>query len=229
MFGQRALIVGAGAAVLVGHIACATEFKPVQGQEYQEFFNPPTPVSGISVVGAMLLTGAVPAIADELWVYFKQPFNGQLDLEIVSADGRFLGRGAFEGSSKGSEWIELSLAPEGRRTSRPADPKQETVAVSAQSGNRDIVLIAAWGAQPDELARSSVRLYVNSRGAPMNIRVDPDPKVQPIGCHRLAGTKTVRFDTVCTFPATQLSEDGKVTLIRRDGLRTESQTVILGL
>jgi hypothetical protein len=39
----------------------------------------------------------------------------------------------------------------------------------------------------------------------------------------------VRFDTVCTFSAATLPKDGKVTLIRRDGMQTESQTIVLEL
>lgn len=217
------------ATVMIVDPTGAGEFTPLPGHEYREFFNPPTPVSGISVVGAMLIsrTGSVPS--DRLWVHFKEPFVGQLDLEIVSADGRFLGRGAFVGSSESGEWVALTLAPEGKRAPRPADPDQETVAVSAQAANRDTVLVAAWGERPTELALSTVRLYVNSRKAPMRIRVDPDPKVPPVACVQLAPAISVRFDTVCSFAAGQLSKDGRVTLIRRDGMQTESQTVVLEL
>jgi len=210
-------------------ISWAAEFKPRLGHEYQEFFDPPTPVSGISVVGASLLTGETPSTTDALWVYFRQPFKGQLNLEILSADGRFLGRGAFEGSSGSGEWVSLALTPPGKRKPRPADPGQQTLAVSAQAGDRDTVLVAAWGPRPGQLQEQTVRLYVNSRQAQMSVRVDPDPKVPPIKCESLGLTNSVRFDTVCTFSAADMPADRRITLVRRAGLQTETQTVALEL
>lgn len=229
MGGWRRLRLAGFGAALFATVAWA-ELKPLPGHEYREFVDPPTPVSGIAVVGAALLTGQVSGPAtlakDQLWVYFRQPFSGQLDLELVSADGRFLGRGAFVGSGKGGEWVSLSLEPSGKR---PSDPEQETIAVSAQVANRNTVLVAAWGPPPGELQQRSVRLYVNGRRAQMAVRVNPDPKVPLIKCESLGITNSVRFDTVCTFPAAELAADRKITLVRRDGLQTESQTVMLEL
>lgn len=228
--GGRTTIRFAGLAMaLVATVTLAAEFKPVPGHEYREFYDPPTPVSGIAVVGATLLTGQALGMTDELWVYFKQPFEGQLDLEVVSADGRFLGRGAFVGSSNSSEWVKLSVAPSGKRKPRPADPAQESIAVSAQIANRGTVLVTSWGQRPGELQEHKLRLYVNSRRAKMGVRVNPDPKVPLIKCEPLGLSNSVRFDTVCTFPAADLPPDRKVVLVRRDGLQTESQTVTLEL
>jgi hypothetical protein len=221
-------LLGSVTALIAG-VAGAAEFKPLPGHEYQEFYDPPTPVSGISVVGASLLSGQAPSATDALWVYFKEPFKGQLDLEILSADGRFLGRGAFEGSSNRGEWVSLSVAPAGKRRPRPPDPDQATLAVSAQAADRDTVLVAAWGARPDDLKGQKVRLYVNSRQAPMSVRVNPDPKVPPVKCESLGLTNSVRFDAVCTFPAADLPVDRRVTLVRRAGLQTETQTITLEL
>ena len=214
---------------LAAGLTWAAEFTPLAGHEYHEYYDPPTPVSGIAVVGATLLTGEGPATTDDLWVYFKEPFDGQLDLEVVSADGRFLGRGAFVGSTGSEEWVALSLAPSGKRKPRPADDAQETLAVSAHNGSRDTLLVTAWGLRPDDMQQRKVRLYVNSRRAQTGLRVNPDPKVPLIKCERLAAANSVRFDTVCTFPVADLPADRKITLVRRDGLQTESQTVTLDL
>ncbi len=223
--------MGGLAALLVAGAACGAEFKPLPGHEYREFVNPPTPVSGVSVVGATLLSGVGPAASDELWVYLRQPFNGQLNLEIVSADGRFLGRGAFVGSSQGGEWVALNLVPGGERASRPPDPEQETVAVSAQAGKGDAVLVASWGVPPSPLNQQQVRLFVNSRSrqAQVSLRVDPDPRAPRVKCKQLPGGTTVRFDTVCTVRIADLPEDRRITLVRRDGLQVETQVVTLDL
>ena len=226
---RHLLRVAVGCLLLAATAASAAEFAPVKGREYREFYDPPTPVSGIAVVGATLLTGQGPSTTDELWVHFSQPFSGQIDIEVVSADGRFLGRGAFAGSSGSGEWVALSLQSTDKRGSRPADPGQETIAVSVQAANRNTVMVAAWGARPDQLQLKNVRLYVNSRQAQMGVRVNPDPKVPPVRCERLPLANSVRFDTVCTFPATDVPADGRITLVRRDGLQTETQTVTLEL
>jgi hypothetical protein len=223
------LRVAGTAAALIASLATAAELKPVRGHEYREFYDPPTKVSGISVVGAVLLTGQAPSTTDALWVYFKQPFEGQLNLEVVSADGRFLGRGAFEGAGDGGDWVLMSVTPTDKRRLRPPDPGQETIAVSAQVTNRETVLVSAWGARPGDLENQKVRLYVNSRQAPMSVRVNPDPKVPPIKCESLGLTNSVRFDAVCTFPAAELPADRRITLVRRAGLQTETQTVTLEL
>lgn len=211
-------------------VALAAEFKPVPGREYSEFYDPPTPVSGIAVVGATLLTASTTGTADELWVYFSKPFEGQLDLEIVSADGHFLGRGAYVGSSGRDEWVRLSVVPSGKRQPRPSDPGHESIAVSAQVANRDTLLVTAWGQRPGELTDQKIRLYVNSRRAQMmEVRVNPDPNVPRIKCESLRMKHSVRFDTVCTFLAADVPADRKITLVRRDGMQSESQTITLDL
>ena len=229
MAGRRMERVLGLAAVFAVATTSAADFRPLPGHEYREYYDPPTPVSGIAVVGAMLLTGEGPSTTEDLWVYFKEPFDGQLDLEVVSADGRFLGRGAFVGSSGRDQWVQLSLAPSGTAKRRPSDPAHEKIAVSAQTGSRNTVMVAAWGTRPGDVRQQKVRLFVNSRRAQMGLRVNPDPKVPLIQCERLAMTNSVRFDTVCTFSAAELPPDGKITLVRRDGLQTDSQTVTLEL
>ena len=227
-----ALVACRAATVLVFAvgIAGAAEFTPVEGHEYSEFYDKPTPVSGVSIVGAMLDTGQSQSSMEVLWVYFKQPFVGQIDLEVLSADGRFLGRGAFKGSTSGiGEWGRLSLASPKNRAQRPPGLDQGAIAASVHASSRDTVLVSAWGPKPGQLDGASVRLFVNSRRAQMAVRVNPDPRVPMIQCERLGILHTVRFDTECRLRVADLAPDRKITLVRRDGMRTESQSVTLEL
>jgi hypothetical protein len=213
---SRAVAIGGLAlslAVLCPRAATA-QFSPIKGREYREFMNPVIPVRGEALVGVAVVQapGASRSAVVEVWLPGR--FSGDLQLETLTADGRFRGVGAYTGSTNGPGWVALTLLD---NPARPADPM--TLALGVR-GSDSTLFAARW--RTDASPAASVRLYVNSRRADVFVRAGGAPAVR---CTPVAIAHPVRFDAYCDVPAAAIAAGGAVTIIRRDQFDEQSQTV----
>lgn len=204
---------------------CMAQFVAVPGQEYREVVNPTRPVSGHAVVG-LSLAGGTPG--RQLNVYLAEAVQRgtPLRVELDSPDGRFHGSGLFDGAAPAGSWVAVTLLPDGQPSQRPQGLPAEELAVSVRSVSSDGTtvlrpLLASW-AQSDPRA-GTLRLQVNSRRAKMQVRGRAGSDVR--ACKPVRSASTVRFDTVCEMPVSELEvlEGGvhRLTLLRRDGFAVE--------
>jgi hypothetical protein len=210
-------------AVLAPQWACA-QFLPER--QYQEILDPPTPVSGHAVVGAVLVPAAQDHQSDTLWV---RPGGSaapeRIRVDVASANGRLQGEGTWSFKSEGPAqlWYPLTVPPKATR------PEHLAVGVQPAAGATSAVptfLVAAWGkAVPSAAAK--LRLYVNARRAEMFAYL-PDGKTA-VRCTPVENTPTVRFDVVCDvdLPIGLSAGAAKLTLVRRDGNSTSRQPLEL--
>jgi hypothetical protein len=224
---RRASVRGFGmlaAVVLASATPAWAQFSPVAGREYREFFNPVTPVRGEAVLGMAV----VPSTADatkgatiEVWV--PDRFSGEVQVETLTADGRFRGTGAYVGASAGGQWVPLPLKPANPEgpASRPGTPQTLAVAVRTPSGE---LLLARWGGSPTPTP-ARMRLYVNGRRADMFVRAGANV----IRCAPVEVAQPLRFDAYCDVPVGDVPADGGLVLIRRDQSDEQTQRVIVNV
>jgi hypothetical protein len=213
---RRIVVVVAVAAlvVLLASGPAFAQFAPVPGREYKEFFNPVNPVRGEAVVGfaALPTAEAIKGTAIEVWL--PGNFDGDLQVETLTADGRFRGEGVYRGKSPGGRWVPLTLT--GSSPSRPGDPATLALAVR---GPGSAVFVARWATTPARPA-ARLRLYVNGRRADMFVRVGTKT-AQP--CVALTIAQPLRFDAYCDVDRRDVPPDGVITLIRRDQFDEQEQ------
>jgi hypothetical protein len=200
-----------GVAVLAGLAGPAfAQFVPAKGREYKEFHNPVNPVRGEAVLGLAVLptAEAQKSGAVEVWL------PAALQLETLTADGRFRGVGAYSGSTGGGQWVELKLTP---GTSRPGDPM--TLALSVR-GPGPALFVARWktdAARPAE----RLRIYVNARRADIFLRAGTTLS----RCVAINIPQPLRFDAYCDVSRSDIPASGELTLIRKDQFDEQEQTI----
>jgi hypothetical protein len=211
-----------GGGVLLGLLALPytvhAQFSAVRGREYREFFNPVNPVRGEAVLGVALLPADEAPNSQRVEVWLPDRFSGELQLETLTADGRFRGEGVYAGSSAGGRWAPLPLSA----TSGGPRPGGAATLALAVRGPGSALFVARWSSSSREPA-TRVRLYVNSRRAEMFVRAGA--KVSR--CTPLGIPQPLRFDAYCDLDLGDLPEHGQLTLIRRDQFDEESQTFTL--
>lgn len=199
-------------------VPAAAQFAPVKGREYREFVNPVNPVRGEAVVGVAVLPTAEALASRTVEVWLPDRFMGELQVETLTADGRFRGEGVFTGASPGGQWMPLTLGPAGPAAgARPSNPATLALAVR---GPESVLFVARWATSASRPA-AQVRLYVNGRRADTFVRAGE----RVIRCSPVGIPQPLRFDAVCDVPASDIPADGKLVLIRRDQFDEQSQTV----
>jgi hypothetical protein len=234
----RAAMLGRAGALAVSLLAAATaaaQFAPVPGQGYREVLAPKHPVSGALVVGLQLEGGGY---GPTLHVRLPEAMadDTALRVEVDSPDGSFHGAGLFRGGVKAPQWVPLSLLAPAQPSQRPASVAPDELAVSVRqlSGQGVTVqrpLLASWQPQTEleagALPPQRLRLMVNSRRGQIQVRGRADTPLHR--CGRVKSASTLRFDTVCALPMSELEVMGpglyRVTLLRRDGFASESTHV----
>jgi hypothetical protein len=177
--------------------------------------NPVNPVRGEAVVGVAVDPDAAGVKSEMVEVWLPDRFQGQLQVETLTADGRFRGEGAFEGEAEGGRWVTLPLSSP---AARPGDPFTLAVAIR---GPGDVLFAARWGSAPPKKAVETIRLYVNSRRADMFVRAGKSF----VRCSPVKIPQPVRFDAVCNVRVADMPADGVLTLIRRDQFDEQEQTI----
>jgi len=211
------------AAVLAPQWACA-QFLPER--KYEEIIDPPTPVSGHAIVGAVVVPAAQDQQSDTLWVrHGGSGVASRIRVDVASANGRLHGEGtwSFKADGAAQMWYPLTLPP---KTTRPEHLAVGVQPVAGSQTTTPTFLVAAWGkAVPS--AASKLRLYVNARRAEMFAYL-PDGKTA-VKCAPLENTPTVRFDVVCDvdLPIGAAPGTARLTLVRRDGNSTSRQALEL--
>lgn len=210
------------AAMLLPLSACA-QFLPER--KYEEILDPPTPVSGHAVVGAVVLTAPKDQQSDTLWVRRGGALS-RIRVDVASANGRLQGEGtwSFKPEPKSEEtWYPLTVPP---KSTRPEHLAASVQPADGPSGSTPAFVVAAWGKE-QPINASKLRLYVNARRAEMFVYM-PDGKTA-VKCTPLENTPTVRFDVVCDveLPSANPTSVTKLTLVRRDGNSTSRQPVEL--
>lgn len=197
------------------------QFTAVKGREYREFLNQVNPVRGEALLGIVMLPADDAPRSQSVQVWLPDRFSGELQVDTLTADGRFRGEGVYAGSSEGGRWVTLPLAagPGGstRPASRPGDPA--TLALSVRGPGASL-FVARWSAASPQ-ATNRVRLYVNSRRADMFVRAG----TKVVRCTRLTIAQPLRFDAYCDLEWNDLPADGQLALIRRDQFDEETQTL----
>jgi hypothetical protein len=210
------------AAMLAPLWACA-QFLPER--KYEEILDPPTPVSGHAVVGAVVLTSPKDQQSDTLWVRRGGGLS-RIRVDVASANGRLQGEGIWTFKPEptaGQSWYRLTVPP---KSTRPEHLAASVQPADGPSGSTPAFVVAAWGTERP-ISASKLRLYVNARRAEMFVYL-ADGKTA-VKCTPLENTPTVRFDVVCDveLPAVDPTVVTKLTLVRRDGNSTSRQPLEL--
>jgi hypothetical protein len=216
-------------ALLVPVVAASpalAQFNPVQGREYREILNPVNPVRGEAVLGISVIPADEARHSQKVQVWIPDSFSGELEVETLTADGRFRGSGAFAGASRGGQWVPLSLESTGRSgpstmIPRPGTPSTLALAVRAPGS---ALFVARWGDSPPPQP-IRFRLYVNSRRADMFVRAGETV----VRCTPLDIPQPLRFDTFCDLPASAVPTDGRIVLVRRDQFDEQTQAVTVNV
>lgn len=196
----------------------AGQFVPVQGREYREVFNPTNPVRGEAVVGVAVVSRDTAARGRVVEVWLPERFDGDLQVEAATADGRFRGEGVYRGSSAGGQWVRITLnpSPTGGDASRPLPGDAQTLAVAVRGAGQ--TFYAARWATPVVDPSGLLRVYVNSRRADMFLRAGDSV----VRCTALNVAQPLRFDHYCDVPIARVRAGGPLILIRRD--QSDEQT-----
>ena len=200
----------------------AADFKPLDGQQYREFFDPPNPVKGEALVGISIVPNQKAQEGDEVQVWFSGRYAGKLSVETLAADGSFRGIGSFEGSSE-DEWTPLPIRPDTKTPgkTRPADP--ETLALAVRGEDPDEFVIAHWGDKPEAQNDLVVRFYVNGRRGDMRVSAgDATVRCKPVDLPR-----PLRFDAICDLPFAAVLATYSIVLTRSDGFGSDQQTITI--
>lgn len=244
---QRAVVSGALAAAVcapAASIAQQTLFKPVSGHEYREVIDPKHPVSGHTVVGAVLMTGGVPLKerqlrGNTLWFYVAQPLkpSDHIRVDLDSPDGRFHGTGMWQPvqPTEAGRWVHLPLPVKQGELRRPELPEGH-LAVSVRvfaggqsaSPRRLAAVLDTQDKDAPSLQNKEIWLQVNARRAQMIVRGKAGASA--VKCEPVASASLVRFDTLCKIPASHVDNvQGRyrLTLLRRDGFSYTPETVEL--
>jgi hypothetical protein len=203
-------------------LPAAAQFRPLEGREYREFLNPVNPVRGEALVGLAVLPSADAPRGQTVEVWLPDKFSGELQVETLTADGRFRGEGVYTGSSGGGQWVPLTLIAKDKASSaRPGDPATLALAVRGPGAT---LFVARWGSAPVGPA-TRIRLYVNSRRADMFLRAGE----KVVRCASLNIPQPLRFDAYCDLAAGDVPANGQIGLIRRDQFDEQTQTVTVNV
>lgn len=206
-------------------LGASAQFLPER--KYEEVLDPPTPVSGHAVVGAVVLTSPKDQQTDTLWVRRGGGLS-RIRVDVASANGRLQGEGiwTFKPEPTAEEpWYQLTVPP---KSTRPDHLATSVQPADGSSGSTPVFVVAAWGKQkPKPSGATQIRLYVNARRAEMFV-YKPDGATA-VKCTPLENTPTVRYDVVCDvdLPIGDPTSMTKLTLVRRDGNSTSRQPLEL--
>lgn len=213
----------------------AAEFTPLPGREFRETVNARIPVSGESVVGVTIPPAGEKSPWQGLWVKAPAGLRSKplrVSVEIASADAVYRGTAELMGAvdAANDEWLRLPIEPTGKHIQPFLNGEVLAVKVLAttarddrQEGSRDgderFHLVATW-VDPATLAGdATVRLHVNSQRGDIFLLGER--------CKPIRWDRRTRFDAVCDLPVARIPEDGKVTLLRRDGASRSTQDIRL--
>lgn len=224
-----ALLAAAGAL-------SAAEFTPLPGREFRETVNARIPVSGESVVGIIMPPAREKSAWQGLWVKAPAGLRSKplrVSVEIVSADAVYRGTAELKGAVDASddEWLRLPIEPTGKHIQPFLNGDVLAVKVLAttlgegqgQQASRDgderFHLVASWVDPATIAGDATLRLHVNSQRGDMFLLGER--------CKPIRWDRRTRFDAVCDLPVDRIPEDGKVTLLRRDGVSRSTQDIRL--
>ena len=229
------MIAVAPALLLVAQpLAALAEFAAEQ--PYEEVLDPPTPVRGHAVVGALALESNQDAgwksnpQSKTLWVRAGEPGpNHRIRVDMSSANGRLRGEGTWRFEPREKQlWYALAVPP---KDGRPAKADQLAVAVRPagdESGGKPVYYLAALAPdKPLPASKLTVRLYVNSRRAEVAVYTS-DGRATP--CNAVEQTQVVRFDKTCDLIGLPIGDTPNavdLTIVRRDGHQTARQQISL--
>jgi hypothetical protein len=204
----------------------AAQFNPVQGREYREFTGMVNPVRGEALLGLAVVPADEAPRSQTVEVWLPDRFTGELQVETLSADGRFRGEGAYRGTSEGGRWVTLSVAPANARSAGSASPRpgdSATLALAVRGPNSTL-FVARWGS-PTPRPATRLRFYVNSRRADVSVRAG----AMTVPCTALKIPQPLRFDAYCDVATSDILANGSVVLIRRDLFDEETQPLTVNL
>lgn len=213
----------------------AAEFTPVPGREFRETVNARIPVSGESVVGVAIPPAGGGSAWQGLWVKAPAGLRGkplQVSVEIASADAVYRGTAELKGDidAADAEWLRLPIEPTGKHI-QPfvegsvlavkvlATAQKEAAGPDGEPATERFHLVATWKDPATLAANPAVQLHVNSQRGDIFLLGER--------CKSVNWDRRTRFDAVCILPADRIPEDGKVTLLRRDGAARSTQEITL--
>jgi hypothetical protein len=219
-------------AVVAGAIACFAlawtaslyaQFLPVPGREYREIFNATNQVRGEAVVALVVAPTDESQQTDTIRVLLPKAYSGEVQVEVLSADGRFRGEGSFAGSRGDDQWVALRLG-RSDTSEAPVNPRRpvsaETLALAVR-GADGTLYVARWGGgTPSSTGSERLRMYVNSGRA--DVFIVPGER-KAVRCRSLTIPQPLRYDSFCDVPIADVPDDGRFKLIRRDQFDQQTQ------
>jgi len=205
--------------VLAAPVAAQVTFL----RPYNEKENPNTPVRGHAVVGVSLMPRPGDQEQERLFVFTPSRKGQVLSIDVTTSNGRVQGDALVQLDGQGTgKWTELSLPKRFRRS----DPEGLAVGVQPRDDVSGTFYIASWGqAPPGRLEDQQLWLYVNRGRAPQVLVYGKSG--EGLACTPAPAGGSLRFNTICKLPASELPPNGQLTLVRRDGGNSLKQLVVL--
>ena len=194
--------------LLVPFVAFANSYKI---NDFNESYDPSVKVSG-SILSSLLVSGALKLSSpDDLYVYItpKQP---QINLSLVSIDGRYNADVSIEVAVTASSWIQISLPTQKEEFKKYKF--NELVALAFADGKdkrgryvQEIFPIS-WGVPDNKITQ----FYINSAGfAPNYTFKDVDENTITVECEEITTPSARAYNHVCAFNRTLIGEKAVIT------------------
>lgn len=199
-------------------VLLVSAFQPVLADDkykinkFNESYDQSVDVSG-SILTAFLVSGALTTSSpDALFVYLT-PKQKNLNLSLVSIDGRYSADVSLEITVSSAEWVRLNLPSTKKDTFKKYKPNQLVAFAYADSRDKrgryvQEVFPVSWGTPNNKTAL----FYINSAGfAPNYTFLDIEGNIQTIECDEIAEPTARAFNHVCKFDRAQMGEKAVVT------------------
>lgn len=181
-------------------------------KKFNESYDPSVNVSG-SILSSLLVSGALKLSSpDDLYVYVT-PEQSQINLSLVSIDGRYNADVSIEVAVTASSWIKLSLPSEKEEFKKY---KFNELVALAYADGRDKrgryvqeVFPISWG-EPDN---KITQFYINSAGFAPNYTFnnDVDGKTTTVECEEITDPSARAYNHVCAFSRALIGEKAVIT------------------
>lgn len=179
--------------------------------DFKESYDPNVNVSG-SILSSLLVSGALKLSSpDDLYVYVT-PEQNQLNLSLVSIDGRYNADVALQVAVSSSKWIQISIPTKREEFTKYKFNELVVLAYVDGKDKRDRyvqeIFPVSWGVPNN----SVTQFYINSAGfAPNYTFNDIEGNTTTVECDEIRNPSARAFNHVCAFDRTVIGEKAVIT------------------
>jgi hypothetical protein len=179
-----------------------------------EFLDKQERISGGAVVGVAFIGPDDFVNLDDAHVYFSEPVDKPLEMQLSSVDGRYVATFVFKPEIPVSGWAHLKLNLQ--HADFLTDYKLNEVALLMTNAESGTIYPVRWGA---EEGTKVVRVYVNTEGAKSYFVAydSASERWKTVSCKVASSRSSFKFDRVCDVPHEDVLANNDIEIIRKRG------------